>query len=256
MTGAERVAGHLNPAAQVGPSPLWYATRATGVVALVLLTVTVALGVAGASRLSSPHWPRVVTAGLHRNISLLVVLFVVVHVVTTLLDPFVPINPASVVVPFISSYRPLWVSLGAIAFDLILALIVTSLLRSRMPFGAWRAVHWLAYACWPIALWHGLGTGTDSKLPWLLLLDAACVLLVAGALIWRLIQLAPGPGRTAAMAGAVLVPVATVVFALVGPLAPHWSERASPPDRAAAAAARANSAPLVQQTDGGAVVPK
>jgi methionine sulfoxide reductase heme-binding subunit len=218
--------GHLTAAAQVGPSPLWYATRATGVVALILLTVTVALGIAGASRLSSPRWPRVITAGLHRNISLLVVVFVVVHVVTTLLDPFVAINPSSVVIPFISSYRPLWVSLGTIAFDLILALVVTSLLRSRLPHRTWRVVHWLAYACWPIALWHGLGTGTDSKVAWLLLLDAACVLLVAGALLWRLLQLVPGPGRTAAMAATVLVPVATVVFAVLGPLRPHWAERA------------------------------
>jgi methionine sulfoxide reductase heme-binding subunit len=198
------------------------------VVALILLTVTVALGIAGASRLSSPRWPRVITAGLHRNISLLVVVFVVVHVVTTLLDPFVVINPFSIIIPFISSYRPLWVSLGTIAFDLILALVVTSLLRSRMPHRTWRALHWLAYACWPIALWHGLGTGTDSKLTWLLLLDAACVLLVAGALLWRLLQLTPGLGRSAAMAGTVLVPAATVVFALLGPMRPHWAERAGP----------------------------
>jgi methionine sulfoxide reductase heme-binding subunit len=222
-------AGHLAAAGVSSPSPLWYATRATGVVALVLLTVTVALGVAGVSRLSSPRWPRVVTAGLHRNISLLVVALVVVHVVTTLLDPFVSINPASIVVPFISSYRPLWVSLGTIAFDLILALVVTSLLRTRIPPPAWRAVHWLAYACWPLALWHGLGTGTDSKLPWLLVLDAVCVLLVAAALLWRLLQLAPGPGRTAAMTGTVLVPAATIAFVLIGPLQPHWSERAGTP---------------------------
>jgi DMSO/TMAO reductase YedYZ heme-binding membrane subunit len=223
-------ASHLIAAAgQAGPSPLWYATRATGVVALVLLTVTVALGVAGVSRLSSPRWPRVITAGLHRNISLLVVGFVVVHVVTTLLDPFVSINPASIVIPFISSYRPLWLSLGTIAFDLILALVATSLLRTRMSVGTWRTVHWLAYACWPVALWHGLGTGTDSKVPWLLLLDAACVLLVAGALLWRLQELPPGLGRTAAMAGTVLVPVATVVFVVIGPLRPHWAERAGTP---------------------------
>jgi sulfoxide reductase heme-binding subunit YedZ len=222
-------AGHLLAASAASPSPLWYATRATGVVALLLLTATVALGVAGVSRLSSPHWPRVITAGLHKNLSLLVVAFVLVHVITTLLDPFVSINPAAIVVPFVSSYRPLWLSLGTIAFDLILALVVTSLLRSRVPYRTWRFVHWLAYVCWPVALWHGLGTGTDSKLPWLLILDAACVLLVAGALLWRLRELSPGLARRLAMAATVAVPVATLVFVLLGPLRPHWAERAGTP---------------------------
>jgi sulfoxide reductase heme-binding subunit YedZ len=218
LAAAGGPASRLLATGQAGPSPLWYATRAAGVVALVLLTITVALGVAGVSRLSSPRWPRVITAGLHKNISLLVVAFVVAHVLTTVLDSFVSISPAAAVVPFISSYRPFWLSLGTIAFDLILALVVTSLLRTRISYRAWRAVHWLAYASWPIALWHGLGTGTDARLPWLLALDALCVLLVAGGLMWRLTHLTPGPGRTAAMAVTVAVPVATIVFALIGPL--------------------------------------
>lgn len=222
-------AAHLLAAGTSGPSPLWYATRATGVVALVLLTITVALGVAGVSRLESPRWPRVVTAGLHRSLSLLVVAFVLVHVLTTVLDTFVAISPASIVVPFISSYRPFWLSLGTIAFDMILALVITSLIRSRLPYRGWKAVHWLAYACWPIALWHGLGTGTDTKLPWLLALDGMCVLLVAGALIWRLQQLTPGPGKVLAMAATVAVPLATLVFVLVGPLQTGWAKRAGTP---------------------------
>ena len=221
--------GHVLAASTAGPSPLWYATRATGVVALILLTITVALGISGVSRLSSPRWPRVITAGLHKNLSLLVVAFVVVHVLTTVLDSFVSIGLISAVIPFTSSYRTTWVSLGAVAFDLILALIITSLLRTRMSYRSWRAVHLLAYASWPIALWHGLGTGTDSKVPWLLAIDALCLLVVAGALLWRLHLMAPGPGRMAAMAAAVAVPAATVIFAILGPLHPHWSERAGTP---------------------------
>ena len=211
------VVAHLAAAATAGPSPLWYATRATGEMALVLLTITVALGIAGASRLESRHWPRVITAGLHRNLSLLVVAFVVVHVLTTVLDSFVSISITAAVVPFTASYRTFWLGLGAIAFDLILALIITSLLRSRLSYRVWRAVHLLAYASWPIALWHGLGAGTDSKLPWLLALDAGCVVLVAGALLWRLQIMAPGTARTAAMLATVAVPVATVLYVAVGP---------------------------------------
>jgi sulfoxide reductase heme-binding subunit YedZ len=206
-----------------GPSPLWYATRATGVMALLLLTATVALGIAGVSRLSSPRWPRVITAGLHRNISLLVVAFVVVHVLTTVLDTYVSISPAALVVPFVSSYRTVWLSLGTIAFDLILAIVITSLFRARLSYRAWQLVHLLAYVSWPIALWHGLGTGTDSKLPWLLALDALCVLVVAGALLWRLQLMSPGPSRVVAMSAAVVVPAATIIFVILGPARAGWA---------------------------------
>jgi methionine sulfoxide reductase heme-binding subunit len=221
------VAASAGPSA--GPSTLWYATRATGVVALLLLTMTVALGVAGAARYSSPQLPRMVSAGLHRNVSLLAVSVIVVHVVTTVLDPFAPIGFASAVVPFISPYRPFWLSLGTIAFDMILALVLTSLFRPWLPYRLWRGVHWLAYACWPIALWHGLGTGTDSRLSWLLVLDAGCVLVVACAVWWRLTLLRPGAGRTAGKIATAAFIVATVAFVAIGPLQHGWAQRAGTP---------------------------
>ena len=212
-----------------GPSPLWYATRATGVVALVLLTATVVLGVAGSARFATPRWPRVITAGLHRNLPLLAVAFVAAHVLTTVLDSYAPIGWVSAVVPFTSPYRTFWLGLGAVASDLLLAVTVTSLLRARLGYRAWRAVHWLGYACWPVALWHGLGTGTDSRLPWLLGLDAACVAAVTGALGWRLSLARARPGRLAALLACAAVPVSTAVFAVVGPLQPGWARRAGTP---------------------------
>jgi len=186
--------------------------------ALVLLTVTVLLGVVGVSRLETLRWPRLITAGLHRNISLLVTAFIGIHVATTLLDSFVSISPVAAIVPFASAYRPFWLGLGAIAFDLILALVVTSLLRTRMSYRAWRAVHLMAYASWPIALWHGLGTGTDARLPWLVALNCLCVLAVAGALAWRARSMPAGRLRAAALAATVAVPIATAIFAIAGPL--------------------------------------
>ena len=218
-------------AGSAGPSPLWYATRATGVVALVLLTVTVVLGVAGTARVATPRWPRVVTAGLHRNVALLVVAFVGVHVLTTVLDTYAPIGLISVVVPFTSAYRPLWLSLGTIAFDLLLALVITSLLRARLGYRGWRLVHWFAYVAWPVALWHGLGTGTDSRLPWLLALDAAAVAAVACAVWWRLSlpEVAPRPLTMAVAVTA--VPLITIMFTLLGPLQPGWARRAGTPVR-------------------------
>jgi len=179
-------ASHVLAAGASGPSPLWYTTRATGVVALLLLTATVAFGVAGTARLETLAIPRLVRAGLHRNLSLLAVAFVAVHVLTSVLDPFAGIGFISAVIPFTSPYRPLWLTLGTVALDMLLALVISSLVRTRLSYRAWRGVHWLAYACWPVALWHGLGTGTDSRLSWLLVLDAVCVALVAGAVFWRL----------------------------------------------------------------------
>jgi methionine sulfoxide reductase heme-binding subunit len=223
-------------AASAGPSTLWYATRATGVVALLLLTMTVALGVAGSARYSSQQLPRMVSAGLHRNVSLLAVCVIVVHVVTTVLDPFAPIGFASAVIPFSSPYRPVWLSLGTVAFDMILALVLTSLFRPWLPYRLWRGVHWLAYACWPVALWHGLGTGTDSRLSWLLALDAVCVLVVAGAVWWRLRLARPGTGRTVGKVATAGFVIATVAFVAIGPLQHGWARRAGTPAAQAASA--------------------
>src|ERR1700732_2104649 len=121
-----------------GGKALWYLTRATGLVALVLLTVSVLLGILQVSRWAGPTWPRFVTAGLHRNISLLVTAFVGVHIVTAVLDTFAPIRWLDVVVPFISAYRPIWLGFGTVAFDLLVAIIITSLLRVQVGPRSWR----------------------------------------------------------------------------------------------------------------------
>jgi hypothetical protein len=238
-------------ASSAGPSPLWYATRATGVVALILLTITVVLGIMGAGRFATPRWPRVITSGLHRNIALLVVAFVGMHIVTTVLDSYAGIGWISVVVPFSSAYRPLWLSFGTIAFDMLLALVVTSLLRARLGYRSWRIVHWLAYAAWPVALWHGLGTGTDSRLPWLLALDAAAVAAVAGAVWWRLSlpETAPRP-LTIAIAVAA-VPLVTIMFAALGPLQPGWARRAGTPVRLLAGQAASAGGSAGNSSSGG-----
>src|SRR5215469_8553041 len=226
---ASAAASHVLAATGTAPSPLWYTARATGVVALILLTLTVGLGVAGSTRLSTPGLPRLVRSGLHRNISLLSVAFVVTHVVTTALDPYASISITSALVPFSSHYRPFWLSLGTIAFDMVLALVLTSMVRSRLSYRTWRAVHWMAYASWPIALWHGLGTGSDSRVSWLLILDAVCVLIVAAAALWRLQLLPSGRARAIGRAATAAIAVATVAFVAAGPLQHGWARRAGTP---------------------------
>ncbi|HEX5293887.1 MAG TPA: ferric reductase-like transmembrane domain-containing protein, partial [Streptosporangiaceae bacterium] len=171
------------------------ATRATGIIALLLLTATVVLGVSGIARTELPGLPRVVTAGLHRNLSLITVVFVALHVVTVLVTPYLPLRWFDVLVPGTALYNPVPAALGAVALDLLLAVLLTSLLRGRLPYRAWRAVHWLGYACWPVALWHGLGTGTDTRLPWLLALDALCAAADApGTMLVTVAGAAADPG--------------------------------------------------------------
>jgi sulfoxide reductase heme-binding subunit YedZ len=218
--------------ATLGPTAYWYLTRATGIVSLVLLSAVVVLGLMGPMRLApNPRWPRFAIESLHRDLSLTAVALIVIHVITTVLDGFAPVSLIDAVIPFHSAYRPLWLGLGAVAFDLILALVITSLVRRRLGYRTWRGVHWLAYACWPIALLHGLGTGSDSKQLWTLALTAGCVAAVSWALIARLGRGQDVSPRWRALggAGALLTPVALLAFTVAGPLAPHWSERAGTP---------------------------
>jgi predicted ferric reductase len=164
---------------------LWYLTRATGIVALVLLTAALVLGVSSGGDWARPRWPRFVTQGLHRNVSLLAVVFVFVHVLTTVVDGYVPVGWLDAVVPFLSPYHRVLVGLGAIAFDALLALIVSSLVRPHLSHRAWRNTHLLAYAAWPIALVHGLGAGTDTATVVMRGITAACVMATCTAVAWR-----------------------------------------------------------------------
>lgn len=161
-------------------SPLWYLTRSTGIVSFVLITIALAFGVAATQRaLASRHWPRFATQALHRNVSLIGLALLVVHITTTVADGFVKVGVISVFVPFSSPYKRLWLGLGTLAFDLILLVIVTSLLRLRLPQRLWLGVHLSVYAAWPISLLHFLRTGTDAKSDqfgaWIALLCAATV---------------------------------------------------------------------------------
>ena len=209
---------------------LWYLTRGTGVVALVLLTAVLVLGVLGTTRWRTERWPRFLVAGLHRNLTLFAIAFVVVHVVTTVADGYAPIRLVDAVVPFVSAYRPIWLGLGALAFDLLLALTLTSLLRARVGLRLWRAVHWLAYAAWPLALVHGLGSGSDSRVGWLAILTLCCAGAVAAAVVVRLLRANARPGARIA-AGLATVAVAALVFGWYrsGPGQPGWAARAGTP---------------------------
>ncbi len=210
---------------------LWYLSRGAGTVSLLVLTLSVVLGIVSTLRWAAPRWPRFVTGALHRNVSLLAVVLLGVHIVATVADGFAPIGWLDVVVPFASPYRRLWLGLGAVAFDLVLALVVTSLLRDRLGYRAWRAVHWAAYACWPLAMIHGLGTGSDARLGWAMVTNVGCLVVVVAAVWWRLCVdwTSDTPRRAVAAFASVVVPVGIGGFAVLGPLAPNWAARAGTP---------------------------
>lgn len=218
-------------AGSTGPSALWYLTRGTGAVTLILLTASLGLGVSNVRRIRTERVPRFVFDAVHRSVSMLAVAFLAVHIITSVLDPFAPIQLTDAIVPFVSAYRPLWLGLGAIACDLLIAVMVTSLARRRLGYDAWRLTHWLAYACWPVALIHGLGTGSDAKSAWMLGLTGTCVLVVLTAVAARIGAGWPQPigARVAAIAATIAAPIGLLIWLPTGPLAPGWATRAGTP---------------------------
>ena len=209
------------------PQLTWFLTRASGVVALALLTLSMVLGIGASTRLSSARWPRFVTQGLHRNVSLFVLVLLALHVVAAVLDDYVTITVQESLIPFIGTYRPVWMGFGTLSSDLIIAMIVTSLLRQRIGYETWRAVHWTSYLCWPLGVVHGLGTGSDVRKAWSVWFTVACVALVLLAIAWRIV--AGWPRRALLRTSAVLVTACAVAlvftWAKQGPFAPGWSKR-------------------------------
>jgi predicted ferric reductase len=164
---------------------LWYISRATGVVALLLMTVVLLLGLLVSRRGKLPGLPRFAVAWLHRNLSLIAVVFVALHVLTAVTDGYVDIPLTSAIVPLTSSYERLWLTLGAVSLDLSLAVIVTSLVRGRIGRKTWKAVHWLAYLSWPIAWLHSYGAASDLRHGWMFALTIADLAVVVAAVGWR-----------------------------------------------------------------------
>lgn len=165
---------------------LWFLNRGTGVILLVLLTLSVALGVLSTVRITSVIWPRFVTQQLHRNVSLLAVVLLVVHIGAAVADGYVNIRWWDALVPFRGEYRPLWLGLGTLATDLIVLTVYTGLSRTRFGSRTWRIIHLTSYLSWLAGLVHGLGIGTDNHEVWSVGVSVVCVGVVAGSVALRL----------------------------------------------------------------------
>jgi sulfoxide reductase heme-binding subunit YedZ len=181
-------------ASSSGAQYLWYFSRGSGVVLLVVLSVVIVLGVATRLGAAPRYLAKFAVAQLHRTLSLFAVVLLVLHVLTAILDPYVSIGWAATVLPFLSHYRTLAIGLGTLAVDLGGAVLLTSLLRARLGFRAWRAVHWLAYLAWPVAFVHSLTAGGDLGTWWVALAECGSAAMVATAVIARLLN-RRDPGR-------------------------------------------------------------
>ncbi|GIL33953.1 ferric reductase-like transmembrane domain-containing protein [Phycicoccus sp. DTK01] len=193
---------------------LWYLNRGTGIVLVVVFTLTVVLGVLATGRSVSRWWPRFVTQGLHRGLAAVSVLLLLAHALVAVVDEFVDIRWWQAVVPFGATYEPLWLGLGTLALDLTVVVVATSLARSRLPHRLWFVLHLTTYAAWVAGVVHGLGIGTDADLGWSVAITAACVAAVVVAALGRVVavllarrrsrgerRVAPSPVRTLTVDG-------------------------------------------------------
>jgi methionine sulfoxide reductase heme-binding subunit len=218
-------------AAANSPSWFWYATRGLGTATLIVLTGTVVLGIVTSTGWTGEKTPAFVAADVHRNLSLIAMCLLAAHIFTTVLDPFAHISVRDVIIPVGAAYRPVWLGLGVAAMWVLIAVVASSLLRDRIGPRPWRLIHWAAYGSWPLAVIHGLGTGSDSQAPWLIAAVVSCVVAVVFALVFRLRSGGPAtrPIRAAAGIAAAAILVGSAAWAFSGPFQPGWAARAGTP---------------------------
>ena len=213
------------------PSPLWFFARAAGFVSLLLLTASVCLGILLTLRVRSRAWPLFLSDRLHSFTALIFFVFVMLHIATVLLDPFTRFGLTDVLVPFASNYRRVWLGLGIVAFELGLAMGLSVYIRRFIGYRAWRILHYSTYAILPMALLHGLATGSDSRSAWGVAIYGSCTIAVVVVTVMRLVDSRArvrGP-FAAAMALGLLV---FASWAVSGPLHSGWAVAAGTPQLA------------------------
>ncbi|MBE7161224.1 MAG: ferric reductase-like transmembrane domain-containing protein [Williamsia herbipolensis] len=181
---------------------IWALGRGTGLTALMLLTVSIALGVTARSGRPLPGLPRFAVSSLHRSVALGATLLIGLHVATMVIDPYAQVDLVDAVLPFRAGYEPLWVGLGTLALDLLLVVVVTGLMRHRLRPNVFRIIHLGTYLLWPVAFAHALGSGTDTGHGWMIAICAVCAIVVVAAVVARLVlpDEFAGPRRSARVA--------------------------------------------------------
>jgi DMSO/TMAO reductase YedYZ heme-binding membrane subunit len=200
---------------------LWYAERASGIVAYLLLTVLVVLGLTLSSRARSRAWPAFAIEDVHRFVGILAGVFIALHVSLMAIDSFLPFSLTQILVPFTATYRPLATGLGTVALELVLAVAISNVLRRRIGRRTWRALHYLGFGVWAAATAHGLLAGTDRHDSWLLAIDVAAVAAVVTGLVYRAAEARPRLSSATGIGLAAAVVVVAVLTLL--PQAPSPS---------------------------------
>jgi methionine sulfoxide reductase heme-binding subunit len=200
----------------------WYAARAGGIVAYVLLSANVAIGLLMTGKKTMKHWPRFALEDVHRFGGILVGTFLVVHITAVAIDAYLPFSLTSLVVPLVASYRPIWTALGIVAAELLLALAFTNHYRNvQISYRFWRRAHFVNFVVWGSATLHGLGSGTDRSAAWFVSIYAVAVGTVCALTTWRLLRRwHPSPEWVLRLAPvtAALIAVVTIGGLARGPL--------------------------------------
>jgi methionine sulfoxide reductase heme-binding subunit len=202
----------------------WYAVRAAGVVAYLLVTAVVLLGLQMSSRRRLPMWPRIAIEDVHRFAAFAAGAFVLIHIVAIAIDSYLPFSLESLVVPFISKYRPAWVGVGIVAAELMLAVAIANRLRGRvLSYAAWRRTHYATFGVWGAATVHGIASGTDRSSTWLVAVEVAAAAAVMAMTAWRVVQprLRAGADLRLVPATAGVVAAGAVLVLALGPFRTH-----------------------------------
>jgi len=215
----------------------WEVARVGGMLAYVLATASVVIGLLLSLKLRSTRWPRFLTTELHRFVTVLALVFSAIHGIAVWLDPFTGFAAAEVLIPFASHYRPLWLAFGIIGGYLLLAVWASEYVRRWTGYSWWRRFHYVAFGAFVLATLHGLGSGSDTREPWALAIYAACAGSVLALLAWRLIKAIRWPRRIGPVAGIAVATVALAVFTLVGPARDGWNFTANNGNGSGASAA-------------------
>jgi methionine sulfoxide reductase heme-binding subunit len=174
----------------------WIVSRATGIVAFALLTGSMLLGLCMSTRLASRILPKVAAYEIHAFVSVLTLLFVFVHAGALLFDGYIGFGPASILLPFASAYRPLATGIGIVAAWVLVAVTVSTWLRPRLSYKAWRSIHYLSFGVWAAGLVHGVLAGTDTANPLVAQLYWSSAAAVAGLLTFRVLSAIAAGKRT------------------------------------------------------------
>ncbi len=175
----------------------WYTVRASGYTALVLLTLSMALGLLLSLNVRSARWPRFLTNDLHAFTTLVALVFIAVHMVATVLDPYMHFGFTGALVPFASGYRTLGMAAGIVAAYLMLAVWISSRLQRKIGWRTWRALHYAVFAIYVLSVAHTLITGEDASSAWGRWVMVASVALVSALTALRALGGRAVPARAA-----------------------------------------------------------